>query len=125
MTIRSIEFPFVEGDLSFPKGALDQAAIRASLIQVVCTGRGERVMRPNFGCNAFSYVFESNTGMFRNNVEREIRMAVAAWEPRVEVNEVRIETGDGVSEPGQMIISIFYTIRASGLSDSVTVAGGQ
>lgn len=124
MTIRSIAFPFREGDLSFPNEATDKDAIKASLIQIVCTGRGDRVMRPDFGCNAFSYVFESDSNMFRTNVEREVRTALATWEPRISVDGVAVESGNEVTEPGQIIITIYYTIRASGLSDSVSMAGG-
>lgn len=121
--IRSFAFPFRQGDLAFPKEATDSDAIRASVIQIVTTQRGERVMRPDFGCNAFSYVFENNSPEFRTNVEREIRQSLAKWEPRVRVDGVRISSND-ISEPGQILISIAYTITATGEFSSVTVAGG-
>jgi len=122
--IRSFSFPFKKGVLAFPRQATDAEAIKASVIQIVTTQRGERIMRPDFGCNAFSYVFENNGEDFRTNTEREIRLAITKWETRVRVDSVRITTDD-ISEPGQTLISIVYTITSTGEVDSVSVAGGS
>jgi phage baseplate assembly protein W len=119
-----MSFPFKKGDLAFPKTATDAAAIKASVIQIVTTQRGERVMRPDFGCNAFSYVFENNNGDFRIKTEREIRLAISRWETRVRVETVKITTDD-IAEPGQTLITIVYTILSTGEVDSTTVAGGS
>jgi phage baseplate assembly protein W len=121
--IRSFAFPFRKGDLAFPKTATDTDAIKASVIQIVTTMRGERVMRPDFGCNAFSYVFENNTEEFRINAEREIRQSLSRWEKRIRVEAVSI-TSDDVTEPGQILIDITYTILSTGEVQSATVAGG-
>lgn len=122
-TVRSIAFPFKQGDLSFPKAANDADAIRASVIQIITTQRGERLMRPDFGCNAFSYVFENNNDAFRIDVEREVRQSLSKWEPRIRVDSVSVETDDLI-EPGQILIDVVYTILATGEVTSVTVAGG-
>lgn len=121
--IRSFAFPFRKGDLAFPKEATDTDAIKASVIQIVTTMRGERVMRPDFGCNAFSYVFESNTDEFRINAEREIRQSLSRWEKRIRVDSVSITSND-VTEPGQILIDIMYTILSTGEVQAATVAGG-
>lgn len=121
--IRSFAFPFRKGDLAFPKEATDTDAIKASVIQIVTTMRGERVMRPDFGCNAFSYVFESNTEEFRINAEREIRQSLSRWEKRIRVDSVSITSND-VTEPGQILIDIMYTILSTGEVQAATVAGG-
>jgi phage baseplate assembly protein W len=121
--IRSFAFPFSKGELAFPKQATDTDAIKASVIQIVTTMRGERVMRPDFGCNAFSYVFENNSESFRVNAEREIRQAISKWERRVRVDAVSITTDD-ISEPGQILIDITYTILSTGIVQTTTVAGG-
>jgi hypothetical protein len=121
--IRSFAFPFRKGDLAFPKSALDSDAIKASVIQIVTTMKGERVMRPSFGCNAFSYVFENDSQEFRIHVEREIRQSISLWEPRVRVDLVEVSSND-ITEPGQILIDIVYTILATGEISTATVAGG-
>lgn len=80
-------------------------------------------MRPTFGCNAFAYVFESNTEEFRLKAERDIRQAIATWEKRVRVESVIIES-DPVTEPSQITITITYTIVVTGELDTLTIAGG-
>jgi len=121
--IRSFAFPFRQGDLAFPKASYDADAIKASVIQIVTTMRGERVMRPDFGCNAFSYVFESNSEEFRVTAEREIRQALSKWERRVRVEGVSISSDD-ITEPGQVLIEITYTVLSTGEIETTTVAGG-
>jgi phage baseplate assembly protein W len=121
--IRSFAFPFRQGDLAFPKASFDTDAIKASVIQIVTTMRGERVMRPDFGCNAFSYVFESNSQEFRVNAEREIRSSLSKWERRIRVDAVSISSSD-ITEPGQILIDITYTILSTGEVSTTTVAGG-
>jgi len=122
--IRSIAFPFRKGDMSFPRQAENAEAIRASLIQIITTNKGERVMRPTFGSNAFSYVFESNNQDFRADVEREVRQAITRWEPRVRIESVIVDDENSITEPGQIVITIIYTIVTTGEVDTTIVAGG-
>jgi len=122
--IRSIAFPFRKGTLAFPKQSENAEAIRGSVIQIITTNKGERVMRPDFGCNAFSFVFEPNSEDFRGDVEREVRRSLARWERRIRVDSVTVAPENNVTEPGQIIISISYTIVTTGEVDSTTIAGG-
>jgi uncharacterized protein len=120
--IRSIAFPFMNGDQSFPREATDFDAIKASIIQIVCTGKGSRVMRGSFGCSAFDFVFENDSDLFRIQVEREVRTSLAVWEPRVRIDSIDIET-NSATEPGQILITINYTVISADYQDSVTVGG--
>lgn len=122
-TVLSFAFPFSVGEQNFPKEATDADAIKASIIQIVTTAKGERVMRPDFGCSAFDFVFEGDSDTFRALVEREIRMSITTWEPRVRIDSVAVTTNPE-TEPGQILITIYYTIVSAGIADSVTVAGG-
>jgi phage baseplate assembly protein W len=123
-TILTFSFPFRSGNTSFPQSAdTDEEAIKSSLIQIVTTGKGERVMRSEFGCDAFAMVFENTDSLFRRKAEREIRSSVAQWEPRVRINAVVIEDGDEITEPGRVRITIDYSIILSGDQDRVTIEG--
>jgi hypothetical protein len=122
-TIRSFAFPFIQGDLAFPKEITDFDVIKASIIQIITTAKGERVMRPDFGCSAFDFVFESDSDIFRLMVEREVRIALSRWESRIQVDSIEI-TADEITEPGQILITINYTIIATNEQDTVTIAGG-
>lgn len=117
-----IAFPFTVGSQTFPKSASDEDIIEASVIQIVTTAKGERVMRPGFGCNAFDLVFENDSEAFRGMVEQEIRQSIMLWEPRVRVDAVDVTSNEN-TEPGQRLITITYTIISSGLQNSTTIAG--
>jgi len=122
--IRSIAFPFKVGLQSFPDGAADIEAIKASVIQIITTAKNERIMRPGFGCAAFDFVFESFNEDLQYTVEREVRQSLTRWEPRIRVDSVTVSTDD-IVEPGQMLILVQYTVLLTGEPDSVVVAGGM
>jgi len=81
-------------------------------------------MRPDFGCDAFSFVFENNDDNFRRLVEREVRSSLAKWEPRIQVDAVTVESGDDITAPGQILITIYYTVIASQTAQAVALVGG-
>lgn len=96
----------------------------SSVIQIITTGKNERIMRPTFGCDAFSFVFENDTDDFRRMVEREVRTSLAQFEPRIRVDAVTVESGDDITEPGQILITIYYTIIATQQPQAVSIVGG-
>ena len=119
--LTGIAFPFTQGVQSFPAKATDEEVIKASVIQIVTTGIGERIMRPDFGCNALMYVFENLSDDMSLDIEREIRRALARWEPRVSVDMVDVREGSD-TEPGQILVSIFYTIIATNIQQKVVLS---
>lgn len=121
-TLLSIYFPFQPGVAAFPRAASDEDAIKASIIQILMTKKGERPMRPTFGTLIWDFVFENDSDSFREGIEREVRSALSEWEPRIAVNQVLVESGS-ISEPDQMLVTVFYTILATGQRDSAMVAG--
>jgi uncharacterized protein len=83
----------------------------ASIRMVLSTAPGERVMRPDFGCQIWDLVFaplEPNTfGM----MEYAVRRALVQWEPRIELVSVAVEPS--AVEDGQVDIFISYRIKAT------------
>jgi phage baseplate assembly protein W len=78
---------------------------------IVGTARGERRMRPEFGCGIHDYVFESIDAYTVSCIEREIRLALDRWEPRIEVVEIETDTAD--AELGKLQIRIVYALRGT------------
>jgi uncharacterized protein len=78
---------------------------------VLSTARGERIMRPEFGCGVHDYVFAPNNANTRGAVAYQVQQALIRWEPRIDVVDVRAEDDSG--EPNLLLISIDYRIRAN------------
>jgi len=94
--------------------ALDVAAyeesVRQSVWIVLGTARGERAMRPDFGCGIHDLVFERNTVATAGKVTQSVRESLLMFEPRIELLDVAVEFRRG----GELLeISIDYRVRAT------------
>src|SRR3954469_19432072 len=78
---------------------------------ILSTAKGERHMRPQFGCGIHDLVFASNNPTTQGLVESYVRDAIGWWEPRVEVESVDVSTaGD---DGNILLINVHYRIRAT------------
>jgi uncharacterized protein len=98
-----------------PKGAMAPARyeqrIEESIYLILSTARGERVMLPDFGCGIHDLVFAPNNAATVAMVVDEVRRALVAYEPRIDVLTVDAETAP--EQPNVLLIRIDYRIRAN------------
>jgi phage baseplate assembly protein W len=77
---------------------------------ILSTAKGERRMRPTFGCDIHTLVFgpvnEATFSMLRFYVEEAITM----WEPRIDLHEVVIEPDNN---EGRIDLYLNYEVRAT------------
>jgi phage baseplate assembly protein W len=96
-----------------PTGSLTyvsaDANIEQSLRIALQTSLGERVMRPDFGCEAPRLVFAPGSQQFLSLLETSVHDAIVNWEPRVDVQDVLAEADP--TDPAYVTVSIDYTIR--------------
>jgi phage baseplate assembly protein W len=85
--------------------------IKEAIWLILSTAKGERVMRPDFGCGIHDFVFASINTANIGLIESSVREALTTWEPRIELKDVNVST-EGVGE-GQIMISIDYTVRST------------
>lgn len=71
--------------------------VRQAIELVLETEPGERVMRPTFGCGLRRYLMKPNTAATRALIQRDVAAALAAWEPRIRLREVRVDPGEDSS----------------------------
>ncbi|WP_336364722.1 GPW/gp25 family protein [Halalkalicoccus salilacus] len=96
-------------------GHIELAAGREDVEQairiILGTAKGERVMRPEFGCGIHEYVFtEVNTTMLKL-IEDSVQEALVRWEPRIDVQNVEATVDD--AKAGQLLVRINYLLRSS------------
>jgi len=83
--------------------------IRESIWIILSTSKGERVMRPDFGCGINDFVFASIDSSTLALIESTVREALILWEPRIEVINIKVST-DMIKE-GKLIINMDYKVR--------------
>ena len=91
--------------------AEDEEKIRQSIHIILSTAKGERVMRPDFGCDIHEFVFASMDRTTCTMIESSVREALVMWEPRIDVESVRVSTER--YEHGVLDIALTYRIRAT------------
>lgn len=82
-TYRGLSFPFRKSAAGTPAPALDDTVLSDSLVQIVLTARGERVMRPAFGTRTLAAVFERQNQELSQTLIADIQEAIVQNEPRV------------------------------------------
>jgi uncharacterized protein len=103
------KFPLrINGRGGFSLSRMEQDVAEAIWI-VLGTSRGERIMRPEFGCGIHDYVFAPNNASTRGAIGYQVQQALIRWEPRVDVVDVRVE--DDPDQPNLLLIQIDYRIR--------------
>ena len=85
--------------------------IQSSLEILLTTRPGERVMRPDYGCNLDELVFEPLTTTFKTYIKDLISTAILYYEPRIEVNSIELD--DTGELEGRILIVIDYTVSAT------------
>ncbi|HEX7242065.1 MAG TPA: GPW/gp25 family protein [Longimicrobiaceae bacterium] len=88
-----------------------EASIRDSLWLILATARGERIMRPDFGCGIHELVFATTGATTLGRVVREVQDALVRWEPRVEVTAV--DAAPDPAEPSRLLIRVDYRVRTT------------
>lgn len=88
-----------------------EESIRESIWIILATARGERKMRPDFGCGIHDLVFAVTSGETAGRVASEVRQALILWEPRIDVLDVSARNDE--LEPTRLLIQIEYRVRAT------------
>ena len=84
-------------------------AVRNSIVMILSTVPGERVMLSDYGCGIHDLVLEANTPTLRGTIQAMVRRSLVQWEPRIDVIDVRVDTASECAS--QLIIRIDYRLR--------------
>jgi phage baseplate assembly protein W len=84
--------------------------IEDSIRIILGTQHGERVMRPQFGCNLMTLVFAPNDAATANLAKFYVEEGLRRWEPRIDLVNVSVENDN---HEAQLIVTVTYRLRAS------------
>ncbi|EAR22007.1 GPW/gp25 family protein [Nitrococcus mobilis] len=79
--------------------------VRQAILIILETEPGERLMRPAFGAGLRRYFMKPNTTATRALMQSDVQRALRLWEPRIKLQEVRVEPG---SDSALVEIQITY-----------------
>ena len=93
------------GGIAMSRGEKD---IEYSILAILGTAKGERVMRPDFGSSIHDFIFAPNNATTHGLLGYHVRDALAFWEPRIEVTDVDVAADE--LNPSRVLINIGYTV---------------
>jgi len=85
--------------------------IEQSIRIILLTPKGQRVMRPDFGCHIHELVFAQNDGTTAGLAVHYVTEALNMWEPRIRVLDVKASSDD--ADGSRLLIEIEYEIKAT------------
>jgi uncharacterized protein len=93
--------------------------VRECIRHVLLTEPGERVMLPDFGGGAGSFLFEPNTVSTRRRIQERIEDALHRWEARVSLQSVAVD--EDPDDPRGAIATLRYQLVADRATEQVSV----
>lgn len=114
--------PLVLGVKTYPEMVDIYRSVQDSVRDILNTQIGTRRMRPVYGCNIYSFIFENNDELLMARAEIEVRRALELNEPRITVQAVGAEIGtDDRGEPNVIILDVGYYIKSDYIEQSITI----
>jgi phage baseplate assembly protein W len=110
MTYININYPFKNS----PKGFFldltsdDNAAIKADLLHLILTRKGQRLYNPDFGTDLLRFIFEPNDGLTLSKIKEEIDAAIDKYLPNLKVTDIIVEPSE--LDDHLAVVRIDYTI---------------
>jgi Bacteriophage baseplate protein W len=85
--------------------------IEQAILLILLTPKGQRVMRPEFGCQIHDLIFAPNDANTAGLATFYVEEALAMWEPRIRVIDVNAQSDE--ENPARLLITISYEVKAT------------
>lgn len=85
--------------------------IKEAIWIILSTAKGERAMRPEFGCGIHDLVFAPNNPATQNLVETSVREALNTFEDRIEILNLNVSSDE--ADTGKLMISLDYQVKST------------
>jgi len=106
---KNIEFPFKDSKKGFyfELNQTDRDAIRADLLHLLLTNKGERLYLPDFGSDLQKYIFEPNDDITHEDIRNNLNETIDRYIPNLTINSIEFKNND-IEE--LIIVEITYTV---------------
>lgn len=103
-----------------------EPSVRQSIMLLLTTLPGERVMRPDYGCPLNRLIFWPNDATTAGLAIHYVRQAIRRFEPRVQI--LLLNAGADPLNPANLLVSLEYRVRETGAVETLEAAialGGE
>jgi len=106
----NINFPFRDSDKGFflDLNSGDQAAIKADLMHLLLTRKGERLYLPDFGTDLMKYIFEPNDNRTQSEIKQELNDTIKKYLPKLQITDLSVKESETSEYAVQ--VEIHYTV---------------
>jgi phage baseplate assembly protein W len=117
----NINFPFKDSDEGFYLDitSTSKDAIKADLLHLLLTNKGERLYMPEFGSDLKKYIFEMNDQVTHDEIKINLNDTIKKFIPNLQIDEITFEDIEGVDEGTKVIIT--YTITEGVFTSTDTI----
>lgn len=88
-----------------------EQAVTQAVLMLLMTARGQRVMRPEYGCRIHELVFAPGDATTLGLASYYVDEALRRWEPRIEVDHVQARLDP--QQTARIIVDIRYRLKDS------------
>jgi phage baseplate assembly protein W len=116
----NIDFPFKDSDKGFylNLNQTDRDAIRADLLHLLLTNKGERLYLPDFGSDLKKYIFEPNDKITHDEIKDNLNDTIKKYIPNLIVNSILFKNNE-IEE--LIIVELTYTVTEGVFQTTDTV----
>jgi hypothetical protein len=97
-------FPITPGPGNKVDYVSEEEKIQQSILIILGTAKGERLMRPDFGSRLHELVFAAIDSSFKSLISHYASEALIEWEPRIDV--LGIDISDEQANQGKLLVNI-------------------
>jgi len=116
----NIDFPFKDSKKGFyfELNQTDRDAIRADLLHLLLTNKGDRLYLPDFGSDLRKFIFEPNDTITHDDIKKSLNDSISRYIPNLIVNSINFRNDD-IEE--LIIVELTYTVTDGTFQSSDTV----
>lgn len=106
----NINYPFKNSKQGFflDLNSTDNKAIKADLLHLLLTSKGQRLYNPEFGTDLLKFIYEPLDGMTLDAIKSEINDSVKKYLPQVTLDDLTVETSE--TNDYLALVTIKFTI---------------
>ena len=116
----NIDFPFKDSSKGFylQLNQTNRDAIRADLLHLLLTNKGERLYLPDFGSDLKKYIFEPNDEITHDEIRENLNDTIKKYIPNLIINNIIFKNND-IEEA--IVVEITFTVTEDSFSSTDTV----